>query len=443
MRLPPALAAASALLACSRCTALDNGVGALPFMGWTTWDALGCRPSMNETTLRDTADAMVHLGLRDAGYTRLNIDDCWQQRGADGLIVGDPVRFPSGMAALAEYVHAQGLQLGVYSDVGTTTCAGHPGSWQHEREDAAAYAAWGVDFLKNDHCNLPKPLPPGMDEDDFYNYALALMRDALNATGRRIHYDLCAHTCYASLHDAGCWARWYANASALGNSHRSTTDATHSWASVLLNWYRNDAFGNGTLPLAPFAGPFSYNDPDALQVGKLPASVTLAQLQTHMAAWCIMAAPLVLGMTLGSGGPPPSADVLSVVLNADAITVDQDPLGVQGERVRVAGAPIYWVDEYGNGLVRYPQEAWAKPLAAGGARALLLVNHDDAAEAFVAADCADIAAKYPPALTGSVSVYDLWAHRVVAEVTNCSFGVVVPPGSSRFLRLSPAGGDYP
>lgn len=224
---------------------LDNGVGALPFMGFTTWDAFACRPSMNESSVRAVMDLIVQTGLRDLGYTRIDLDDCWQQRAPNGSVVADPVRFPSGIAALATYAHNASLLLGLYTDVGNTTCAGHPGSYGYESGDAEAYAAWGADFLKEDHCNLPNPLPDGMDEDEFYNFALTKMRDALNATGRRIFFDLCAHSCYggsgADLHSAACWSEWYHNATLLGNSRRTTTDAAHTWPSVIMNWYRNDA----------------------------------------------------------------------------------------------------------------------------------------------------------------------------------------------------------
>jgi alpha-galactosidase len=499
------------------CT-LDNGEGALPLMGFTTWDAFGCRDDMNETSVRAVIDLMVSSGLRDVGYEYVNLDDCWQQREANGTLVADPARFPSGIAALADYAHAAGMKLGLYTDVGTKTCAGHPGSWGFEEADAAAYASWGVDFVKEDHCNLPDPLPPGIaDENAFYNYALGRMRDALNATGRRVFFDLCAHTCYGDteLHSPACWAQWYANATRLGNSRRTTTDACHTWASVMNNWYRNDAFQNGTLPLAQFSGPFSWNDPDALQIGNLGAprgdnndggggsvgdgvgsanggagnggggspAVTAAMEQTHFSAWCIMGAPLVLGTEL-------TPAVLALASNAEAVAVDQDPLGVQGVRVHVAGDPVYSHDVYGDGLVWWPQEVWAKPLASG-ARAVLVVNHaataaaadaagdddkinDDGTvdgggrqgsrrgkgngglggggngDAEVVVSLEDIARVYPPAMPVDrvVEVYDLWAHKVVGNITvtsgqhrgasnsNRTWTVKVPPQTSRFLRLT-------
>lgn len=88
---------------------------------------------------------MVSSGMRDAGYEYVNLDDCWmdEERGPDGELVADPEKFPSGIAALADYVHARGLKLGIYEDVGTETCAGYPGSLGHEEQDAATFAEWG------------------------------------------------------------------------------------------------------------------------------------------------------------------------------------------------------------------------------------------------------------------------------------------------------------
>jgi alpha-galactosidase len=113
-------------------------------MGWNSWNRFGC--DVNEDLVREMADAMVSSGMRDAGYEYVVIDDCWQTgRAPDGTIVADPVRFPSGMAALAAYVHARGLKLGLYTDAGHYTCQGRPGSYGYEQQDAETYAAWGVD----------------------------------------------------------------------------------------------------------------------------------------------------------------------------------------------------------------------------------------------------------------------------------------------------------
>jgi alpha-galactosidase len=197
---------------------------------------------------------MVSSGMAGAGYTYINIDDEWAEleRSADGSLVADTRKFPSGMKNLSDYIHGKGLKFGLYTDVGVKTCGGQPGSYGHECQDAQQFAAWGVDWLKEDHCNLPA----NHDIDAFYNHALGQMRDCLNVTGRPIHFDLCAHSCYDTVqkkHSPACWAQWYTNATMLGNSWRSTTDINSGWKSILNNLYRNDKFAN-MLSLAQFNG---------------------------------------------------------------------------------------------------------------------------------------------------------------------------------------------
>lgn len=147
-----------------------------------------------------------------------------------------------------------------------------------------------------------------------------------------------------------------------------------------------------------------------------------------------MASPLIFGTAL-------TPAVLDVLSNGDAIAVDQDPLGVQGVRVHVAGSPIYTLDEYKNGLVHWPQEVWAKPLASGD-RAVLVVNHNASAAANVTVSLADIAREYPPLLKGPVNVYDLWVHASVGNVTGDSWTVTVPPLDFVFYRLSGAASHF-
>src|SRR5215213_3758865 len=161
--------------------ARDSGVARTPPMGWNSWNHFGC--DVSEQLIRNTADALVASGMRDAGYQYVVIDDCWQVgRDAQGTIVADWKRFPSGMAALAEYIHARGLKFGLYTDVGDRTCQGRPGSLGHEMQDAATYAGWGVDYVKVDWC-----YNEGLDAPTQYR----LFRDALAATGRPIVLSIC------------------------------------------------------------------------------------------------------------------------------------------------------------------------------------------------------------------------------------------------------------
>lgn len=137
---------------------LDNGLGLTPPMGWNAWNQYKC--TINENIVKQTADSIVSSGLKDLGYTYINIDDCWQiARDASGRILEDKEKFPSGMKALADYVHSLGLKFGLYSDAGFLTCQKRPGSLGYEEIDAQTYAEWGVDYLKYDNCNNDKTSP--------------------------------------------------------------------------------------------------------------------------------------------------------------------------------------------------------------------------------------------------------------------------------------------
>jgi alpha-galactosidase len=155
-----------------------------PPMGWNSWNKFSC--NVSESLIRETADAIVSSGMKDAGYRYVVIDDCWQvSRGPDGRIVPDAERFPSGMKALADYIHSKGLRFGIYSDAGTQTCGKRPGSKGHEETDAKTYAEWGVDYLKYDWCNTE-----GMDARDAYSRMSRHLR-ATGASRRRSARTTC------------------------------------------------------------------------------------------------------------------------------------------------------------------------------------------------------------------------------------------------------------
>lgn len=152
------------------------------------WNPVRCE-GLHEDLIKQVADAMVSSGLREAGYTYLNIDDCWMspQRNANGHLLPHPKRFPNGMKALGDYIHSRGLRFGIYSCAGYNTCEGWPASFGHEMTDAADWASWGVDYLKYDFCGLDKVPSEQKEPKKLY----AVMRDALNATGRPILFSLC------------------------------------------------------------------------------------------------------------------------------------------------------------------------------------------------------------------------------------------------------------
>lgn len=293
-----------------------------PQMGWNSWNKFAC--DINEDLIRETADALVNTGLRDAGYIYLNMDDCWHgQRDSLGFIQADPERFPSGIAVLAEYCHNRGLKLGIYSDAGRKTCAGRPGSFGHEYQDAIQYAKWGIDYLKYDWCYNNDINPKG---------AYGLMSEALKAAGRPILYSMC---------------EWGTN-----NAHEWAEPIAHSWRTTgdigaqFAGTFKVNESGWKPLtvlecmdinePLRKYAGPGHWNDPDMLEVGN---GLTDSENRAHFTMWCMMASPLILGNDLTN--MPKS--VLNVITNRDVIAIDQDPLGVQGMRIEAKDSVEVWL----------------------------------------------------------------------------------------------------
>jgi alpha-galactosidase len=224
--------AVALLLTISTASALENGLARTPPMGWNSWNKFGC--NVSETLIMEMADAMVNSGMKDAGYQYIVIDDCWQvSRSADGRIVADPDRFPSGMKVLADYIHARGLKLGLYSDAGTSTCQGRPGSRGYELQDARQYAEWGVDYLKYDWCNAA-----GQDAKESYT----LMRDALLVADRPIVFSICEW----GSSEPWTWAP------EVGNLWRTTGDITDAWSKE--SGGMNPPAGAGGSPQGPPPG---------------------------------------------------------------------------------------------------------------------------------------------------------------------------------------------
>ncbi|WBB60709.1 NPCBM/NEW2 domain-containing protein [Streptomyces sp. WMMC500] len=281
---------------------LPDGLAQTPPMGFNNWNSTHCRAEFDHEMVKGIADIFVEKGLKDAGYEYVNIDDCWAlpERDANGKLVPDPVRFPDGIKAVADYVHSKGLKFGIYTSAGTKTCnqAGFPGSLGHEESDAQQFADWGVDYLKYDNCNNQ-----GVDAVERYTK----MRDALKATGRPIVYSICEW----GENDPWEWA------ADVGHLWRTTGDISDNWSSVLGIMKQN-------LPLAEHAGPGHWNDPDMLEVGN--GGMTDTEYRTHFSMWSIMAAPLLIGSDL-RGADEATFEILG---NEEVIAVDQDPLGKQG-----------------------------------------------------------------------------------------------------------------
>ncbi|MFL5771509.1 MAG: glycoside hydrolase family 27 protein [Flavisolibacter sp.] len=303
-----------------------DGLALTPPMGWNSWNKFAC--NVDENMIRQMADAMVSSGMKDAGYTYINIDDCWHgDRDSLGFIHPDPKRFPSGMKALANYVHSKGLKLGIYSDAGSQTCGGRPGSRGYEFQDAQTYAAWGIDYLKYDWCNTD-----GLKAEGAYKTITAALRKA----GRPIVLSICEwgndkpwtwgqtvghlwrttgdiYNCFDCIKDNGSWKAW---------GVMQITDKQEG--------------------LRQYAGPGHWNDPDMLEVGNPGLSVN--ENRAHFSIWAMLAAPLIAGNDLRNM----PAEVKAVLTNKEIIAVNQDSLGVQGFKYTARDSVEVWIKPLKN-----------------------------------------------------------------------------------------------
>jgi len=303
-----------------------EGLALTPPMGWNSWNKFAC--DVNEALIRQTADAMVSSGMRDAGYRYIVIDDCWQvDRDSLGFIVADPLRFPSGIKALADYIHSKGLKFGIYSCAGSKTCGGRPGSRGHEYQDALTYAKWGVDYLKYDWCNTE-----GLNAVGAYT----TMRDALYATGRPIVFSLC------EWGDNKSW-EW---ADTVGQLWRTTGDITAIFDGSVNHGTWSSWGVMKIVEMRPgirkHAGPGHWNDPDMLEVGN---GMTVNEDRAHFSLWCLMAAPLIAGNDVRAM----SSDVHDILCNTEVIAVDQDSVGVQGYRQSINDSVEVWLKPMSHG----------------------------------------------------------------------------------------------
>ncbi len=355
-------------------------VALTPPMGWNSWNLFACKVS--DAVVRAQADAMASNGMKDAGYTYINIDDCWQgKRDAQGNIQGNE-KFPD-MKALTDYIHSKGLKAGIYSSPGPQTCAGYEGSYQHEEQDARTYASWGFDYLKYDWCSAEK-VYKSSDEPAVYKK----MGDALKATGRPIVFSLCQY----GVNDVWTWG-----AQSGGNLWRTSGDIEANYNSIL-------ALGFAQNPgLERYAGPGHWNDPDMLEVGN--GKLTPDENRLHMSLWAMLAAPLLAGNDLAHMPP----EVLAILTNHEVLAIDQDPLGEQGHRVWQVG----------------PIDIWVKPLK-DGSKAVAIFNKGEP-RGPVTVKFADLG------LANSVSLRDLWAAKDLGHFDS-SFTTEVAPHGVVLLR---------
>ncbi len=338
-----------------------------PPMGWNSWNKFAC-DGINEKVIKEVADAMSSNGMQAVGYQYIVIDDCWQVgRDSAGNIQYDAGKFPHGIKALADYIHSKGLKFGIYTCAGTKTCAGRPASRGYEFQDARQYAAWGVDYLKEDWCNTST-----QNAQESYT----LMRDALYKAGRPIVFSLCEWGANKPWH----WAQ------DVGHLWRTTGDIGNFWE--FGEAWDGRSGGGGVLNildlqngLEQYAGPGHWNDPDMLEVGN--GALTPEEERSHFSLWCMLAAPLMAGNDLRNMSPV----TRSILTNKDVVALDQDPLGKQCYRKSME-----------NNL-----EVLIKPLS-GGDTAICLLNRGE--------DPKKLSFSWSQyGVTGRFSIHNIWDAR--------------------------------
>jgi len=335
-------------------------------MGWNSWNKFECK--INETIIREIADALVKTGMKDAGYEYITVDDCWQiGRDSLGNILADPERFPSGMKSLVDYVHSKGLKFGIYSDAGTQTCQGRPGSRGYEFQDARTYAKWGVDLLKYDWCNHGK-----QNAEASYT----IMRDAIYKAGRPMVLSIC---------EWGTNKPWEWGA-AVGHTWRTTED--------IINCFdcKNNWGGLGVLQIIDlqveiggYSGPGHWNDPDMLEIGN--GVLTANEERSHISMWSMFSAPLIAGNDIRNM----SAGTNEILTNKEVLAIDQDSLGISATR---------WM-KYGD------LEIWFKPLS--DHNFVFCFLNRSSQPVTINQDLKTIIKNYK--VDGSYNVRDIWKHK--------------------------------
>lgn len=358
-----------------------NQLTPTPPMGWMTWNLF--QGNINEQLIRETADAMVEGGFRDAGYEYIFIDDLWQGgRDRHNNMIPDPVKFPNGIKALADYVHSKGLKLGIYSDAAPLTCGGWTASLGFEEQDARTFASWDIDYLKYDYCNAP-------EDSATARHRYRTMANALQKSGRNIALGICEwgqRQCEEWCEEVG------------GQLWRTSYDVRDMWKDIT----KEGGMGildivNITAPLAKYVRPGQWPDMDMLVVGLNgkggPSSdlggvgCTQTEYQTQMSMWCMMASPLAMTNDLRKV----SEDDRRILLNPEIIAINQDPLGKAAERKVMT-------DDY---------QIYVRPLA-DGSHAVALLNTSDKPLALTA-DFAHLG------IPGKYTIRDVWQHKDIAR----------------------------
>lgn len=312
---------------------VGNVLALTPPMGWNSWNCWGI--SVSDAKVRQSAQAMIDKGLINHGWTYINIDDGWESpERADNGDIRTNEKFPD-MKKLGDFLHGNGLKFGIYSSPGPLTCGGYTGSYKHELSDAQSYASWGIDYLKYDLCSYLDMMPDKRSLEQ-HMVPYEIMRDALNKQNRDITYSLCQY----GMEDVWKWGR-----KVNGNLWRTTGDITDTWESLY-------SIGFGQDKLYPFAGPGGWNDPDMLVIGMVgwgenlhPTGLTPDEQYTHVSMWSLLSAPLLIGCDISRL----DQFTLNLITNDEVLSIDQDALGKEAQRLLNKDSIQVYVKELSDG----------------------------------------------------------------------------------------------
>ncbi len=311
---------------------VGNKLALTPPMGWNSWNCFA--GTVSKEKVLSAATALVQSGLADHGWQYINTDDYWSVKpGSKDPTLEGPERSPEGailpnprfvdIKSMVDHIHSMGLKAGIYSSPGPLTCAGCIGSYQHEKQDAQQFAAWGFDYLKYDWCSYHTSIAHVKTRAEFTK-PYRIMGDALAEQNRDILFSLCEY---------GKGDVWEWGASVGGACWRTGDDIEDTWASLSKIGFNEDRS-------APYAGPGHWNDPDMLTVGKVgwgadlhATRLTSDEQYTQISLWCLLSAPLLIGCDLTQLDP----FTFSLLTNDEVIAIDQDALGKQAVRVGGAG----------------------------------------------------------------------------------------------------------
>ncbi|KAF9567826.1 glycoside hydrolase family 27 protein [Agrocybe pediades] len=388
--------ALQALLLANVATAWNNGVAKVPPMGFNTWNRFAC--NINEQLIRDTATQMKNLGFLVAGYQYINIDDCWltASRTSDGHLIVDSSKFPSGMNNLTSFLHGLGFKAGVYSNLGTKTCAGFAGSLGHELTDARDFVAWGFDYTKIDNCNSGSY--NGTNASRFQRWTNALTQVKAE-TGKSLVYTLVEWNSF----DAWTWGP-------------NTANAWRIYDDIQANWGRIKQILNQASFIGNYSNFYGHNDLDMLENGN--GNLTLAEQRSHFTAWALAKSPLLVGTDVSKL----SNDSIQILLNPEIIAINQDT--AIGEPLK----PFFWgKNPDGTNDPTFPAQYWSGYYKDTQHTAIMYINFNE-----VTVDLNFTLSRSPHLKADKTyAVRDLWQHKDIGTTSKFFFSGSIAPHDVR------------